>query len=73
MARGREVKEVTGYAIGGVPPICHDRPIATVIDHSLERFLTVWCAAGTPNALFEIGVKELLAAITDADVRDVAV
>ena len=71
MARGREVKEATGYAIGGVPPICHDRPIATVIDRSLERFETVWCAAGTPNAVFEIKVEALLAAITDAEVRDV--
>ena len=73
MARGREVKEATGYAIGGVPPICHDRPIATVIDRSLERFLTVWCAAGTPNAVFEIGVESLLGAIPDADVQDVGI
>jgi prolyl-tRNA editing enzyme YbaK/EbsC (Cys-tRNA(Pro) deacylase) len=70
MARGREVKETTGYAIGGVPPICHDRPIATVVDRSLERFRTVWCAAGTPNAVFEIGVQALLAATPEADVRD---
>ena len=66
------MKEATGYAIGGVPPICHDRPIATVIDRSLERFLTVWCAAGTPHAVFEIGVESLLGAIPDADVRDVS-
>jgi prolyl-tRNA editing enzyme YbaK/EbsC (Cys-tRNA(Pro) deacylase) len=72
MARGRAVKETTGYAIGGVPPICHDRPIATVVDRSLERFHTVWCAGGTPNALFEIAVDALLAAIPEAAVRDLA-
>jgi prolyl-tRNA editing enzyme YbaK/EbsC (Cys-tRNA(Pro) deacylase) len=70
MVRGRAVKDVTGYAIGGVPPLCHDRAVATVVDRSLERFSTVWCAAGTPNAVFEIGLAALLAAIPDAEVHD---
>jgi len=72
MARGREVKEATGYAIGGVPPFCHDRAIRTVIDRSLQRFSTVWCAAGTPNAVFEIGVETLLRAIPGAELQDVS-
>jgi prolyl-tRNA editing enzyme YbaK/EbsC (Cys-tRNA(Pro) deacylase) len=71
MARGREVKEATGYAIGGVPPLGHDRPVRTIVDASLRRFATVWCAAGTPHAVCEVGLEELLAAIPDADVRDV--
>ncbi|HEU0195565.1 MAG TPA: YbaK/EbsC family protein [Gaiellales bacterium] len=71
MARGREVREATGYAIGGVPPICHERPVATVVDSSLRRFSTVWCAAGTPNAVFEIEVAALLRAIPGAELRDV--
>ena len=72
MARGNQVKEQTGYAIGGVPPLGHDRPLRTVVDRSLTRFETVWCAAGTPNALFEARLDELLAAIGDAEVGDVA-
>ena len=71
MARGRDVKERTGYAIGGVPPLGHDTPLRTVVDSSLRRFETVWCAAGTPNAVFEVRMDDLLAAIPDADVRDV--
>ena len=71
MARGRDVKDRTGYAIGGVPPIGHDTPLHTVVDSSLRRFETVWCAAGTPNAVFEVAMSDLLAAIPDADVRDV--
>jgi prolyl-tRNA editing enzyme YbaK/EbsC (Cys-tRNA(Pro) deacylase) len=63
MARGREVKELTGYAIGGVPPLGHDRPLRTVVDRSLQRFHTVWCAAGTPNAVFGIALADLLRAL----------
>jgi prolyl-tRNA editing enzyme YbaK/EbsC (Cys-tRNA(Pro) deacylase) len=72
MARGREVKEATGYAIGGVPPVGHDTPLPTVVDASLRRFDTVWCAAGTPNAVFEVSLDALLAAIPGADVREIA-
>jgi prolyl-tRNA editing enzyme YbaK/EbsC (Cys-tRNA(Pro) deacylase) len=73
MARGREVKDQTGYAIGGVPPLGHDTPLPTVADRSLQRFETVWCAAGTPNTVFEVRMDDLLAAIPDADVRDLSV
>jgi prolyl-tRNA editing enzyme YbaK/EbsC (Cys-tRNA(Pro) deacylase) len=72
MARGSQVKDETGYAIGGVPPLGHDTPLPTVVDSSLRRFETVWCAAGTPNAVFEVGMDDLLAAIPGADVRDVS-
>ena len=72
MARGRQVKEQTGYAIGGIPPLGHDRSLRTVVDDSLRRFQTVWCAAGTPNAVFEVRLDDLLAAMPDADVRDIA-
>ena len=72
MARGRDVKEQTGYAIGGIPPLGHDRPLHTVVDSSLRRFETVWCAAGTPNAVFEVRLDDLLAAMPDAEVRNIA-
>jgi prolyl-tRNA editing enzyme YbaK/EbsC (Cys-tRNA(Pro) deacylase) len=66
------VKELTGYAIGGVPPLGHDRPLRTVVDRSLTRFDTVWCAAGTPNSLFGAPLDDLLHAIGDAELADVA-
>jgi prolyl-tRNA editing enzyme YbaK/EbsC (Cys-tRNA(Pro) deacylase) len=71
MARGKEVKEATGYAIGGVPPVGHDRTLRTVVDASLRRFETVWCAAGTPHAVCEVELEALLRAVPDAEVRDV--
>jgi prolyl-tRNA editing enzyme YbaK/EbsC (Cys-tRNA(Pro) deacylase) len=71
-ARGNEVREATGFAIGGVPPLGHDRPIRTLVDSSLRRFDTVWCAAGTPHAVFPVATDELIAAIPNADVREVA-
>ena len=71
-ARADEVREATGFAIGGVPPLGHDRPLRTVVDPSLRRFATVWCAAGTPRAVFEIETERLIAAIPGVEVRDVS-
>jgi len=59
------------FAIGGVPPLGHDRPLPTIVDESLLRFETVWCAAGTPHAVFPVPTNELIAAIPDPDVRAV--
>lgn len=66
-----EVREATGFAIGGVPPLGHARPVRTVVDESLRRFATVWCAAGTPRAVFEVETERLIAAIPGAEVRPV--
>jgi prolyl-tRNA editing enzyme YbaK/EbsC (Cys-tRNA(Pro) deacylase) len=71
-AKGREVREAAGFAIGGVPPLGHDNPIRTVVDDSLRRYDTVWCAGGTPNAVFPVATEALIAAIPGADVRDVS-
>ena len=71
MARGRQVKELTGFAIGGVPPLGHERRLSTVVDRSLQRYDRVWCAAGTPRALFGVALTDLLAAIPGAELRDV--
>jgi prolyl-tRNA editing enzyme YbaK/EbsC (Cys-tRNA(Pro) deacylase) len=54
------VREHTGYAIGGVPPFGHPRPIETVVDEDLLRFETVWAAAGTPSSVFPIAPDELV-------------
>ena len=71
-ATAEEVRAASGFAIGGVPPLGHDRPLPTIVDESLLRFETVWCAAGTPHAVFPVPTNELIAAIPDpADVRAV--
>jgi prolyl-tRNA editing enzyme YbaK/EbsC (Cys-tRNA(Pro) deacylase) len=71
-AKGNEVRDATGFAIGGVPPLGHDRPVRTVVDASLRRFETVWCAGGTPHAVFPVRTEALIAAIPNAEVRDVS-
>ncbi len=71
-ASAEEARAGTGFAIGGIPPLGHERPLETLIDESLRRFDTVWCAAGTPHAVFEAETEALIAAIPDGAVVDVA-
>lgn len=73
-ASADEVRAATGFAIGGVPPLGHDRDrdLETLVDESLRRFETVWCAAGTPHAVFEVATEALIGAIPGASVVDVA-
>ena len=47
------VKERTGFAIGGVPPVGHAEPLRTLVDRAVLGHATVWAAAGTPRAVFE--------------------
>jgi prolyl-tRNA editing enzyme YbaK/EbsC (Cys-tRNA(Pro) deacylase) len=70
-ASADEVRAATGFAIGGVPPLGHDTDLPTIVDESLRRFDRVWCAAGTPHAVFETGIEELIAAIPGAEIRAV--
>ena len=65
------VRNMTGYAIGGVPPIGHATPPIVVIDRELERFAAVWAAAGTPNAVFRITPADLVR-LTQGQVADIA-
>jgi prolyl-tRNA editing enzyme YbaK/EbsC (Cys-tRNA(Pro) deacylase) len=65
------VREVTGFAIGGVPPLGYDRPLQTLIDESLRRFRVVWAAAGTPHDVFPVETEALIAAIGDGVVTSV--
>ena len=71
-AKGDEVRDATGFAIGGVPPLGHDRPIRTIVDDSLRRYEVVWCAGGTPNSVFRVGTEDLIGAISNAEVRPVS-
>jgi prolyl-tRNA editing enzyme YbaK/EbsC (Cys-tRNA(Pro) deacylase) len=60
-ATADEAKRFTGYAIGGVPPFAHAPGCRTLIDADMDRFATVWAAAGLPDAVFEISVADLRA------------
>ena len=53
------VREKTGFAIGGVPPVGHAEPPITLIDEDLLEFSEVWAAAGTPNAVFRLAPGDL--------------
>ena len=59
MASPKEVKDQTGYTIGGVSPIGHIKKIQILIDKSLERFKNLYAAAGHPNCIFKIDFKSL--------------
>ncbi len=59
---GRAVREITGYAIGGIPPLGHPVDMPTVIDEKLLGFDRVWAAAGTPRCVFSVDPKALAAA-----------
>jgi prolyl-tRNA editing enzyme YbaK/EbsC (Cys-tRNA(Pro) deacylase) len=71
-ARGNEVRDATGFAIGGVPPLGHEQPVRTVVDESLRRFDTVWCAGGTPHAVFPVETEALIRAVPGAEVRAIS-
>ena len=65
------VRATSGYAIGGGPPVAHTTPPVTLIDRDLLEFEMIWCAAGTPNAVFEIPPADLidLSSGTIADIK----
>jgi len=54
------VREQTGFAIGGVPPIGHARPLVMVVDEALLAHSRIWAAAGHPHAVFELTPAELV-------------
>jgi len=53
------VRAVTGFAIGGVPPLGHAQKMETYLDEDLLQYQTIWGAAGTPNAIFELTPDDL--------------
>ena len=53
------VRESTGFAIGGVPPVGHPNPVTTLIDEDLFQYDEIWSAAGTPNPVFPLTPQEL--------------
>jgi len=55
------VRERTGFAIGGIPPLGHSEQLCPLIDRDLLEYPEVWAAAGTPHALFRISPADLVA------------
>jgi prolyl-tRNA editing enzyme YbaK/EbsC (Cys-tRNA(Pro) deacylase) len=55
------VRQHTGFAVGGVPPVGHLEPLQTFIDEDLLQYDEIWAAAGTPHAVFCLTPKDLMA------------
>ncbi len=70
MGNADQVKEVTGFTIGGVSPVGHLNPIKIYIDQSLSRFKNIFGAAGHPNCVFKINFIDLQK-ITNGEVMDI--
>ena len=70
MASPDEVKNITGYTIGGVSPVGHLNKIEIFIDHSLARFENLYAAAGHPNCVFKTNFDDLQK-ITNGFVKDI--
>lgn len=63
------VREATGFAIGGIPPLGFATPIHTWMDEDLLQYETVWAAAGTSNAVFSVDPEALRAAISAHSIK----
>ncbi|MDA9638231.1 YbaK/EbsC family protein [Candidatus Pelagibacter sp.] len=70
MASPEEVKNQTGYTIGGVSPVGHLNKLEIFIDKSLERFNELFAAAGHPNCVFKINFNDIQK-ITNGKVEDI--
>ena len=70
MASADDVKNITGYTIGGVSPIGHLNKIDIFIDNSLERFTSLFAAAGHPNCVFKINFTDLQK-ITNGSIKEI--
>lgn len=70
-ADGKYVKERVGFAIGGIPPVGHNEPLQTFLDEDLRQHATLWAAAGTPFAVFQLASADL-AALTGGQWLDLA-
>src|SRR6476659_1404309 len=55
----QRIREYVGDAIGGVPPFGHFQKLETYFDEDFLKYETIWAAAGTPNAIFEVKTSDL--------------
>ena len=71
MASADEVKNITGFTIGGVSPVAHLNKVDIFIDRSLERFIDLYAAAGHPNCVFKIDYSNLQK-ITQGSIKEIS-
>ena len=71
MADADEVKNITGFSIGGVAPVAHTTKLNILIDKSLNRFKHIYAAAGHPNCVFKINYEELIK-ITNGSEKEIS-
>jgi prolyl-tRNA editing enzyme YbaK/EbsC (Cys-tRNA(Pro) deacylase) len=71
-ATAREAHDMTGFSIGGIPPIGHQRPMRVIMDPDLGRYPVVWAAAGSATAVFPVppGTLRILANATVAPIAE---
>ena len=69
IAQPTEVLTLTGFEVGGVPPVGHKTPLRTLVDRTLSRYDTVWAAAGNAHAVFPIAYERLIT-ITGGELMD---
>jgi prolyl-tRNA editing enzyme YbaK/EbsC (Cys-tRNA(Pro) deacylase) len=70
-ATAREARDLTGYSIGGIPPVGHPTAVRVVMDPDLGRYPVVWAAAGQDRAVFPVA-PAALRALTNAIVAPIA-
>ena len=70
MAHPNDVKKITGYTIGGVSPVGHLNKVKIFIDTNLNRFKTVFAAAGHPNCVFKIDFSQL-SILTTGEIKEI--
>jgi prolyl-tRNA editing enzyme YbaK/EbsC (Cys-tRNA(Pro) deacylase) len=60
MATAKQVRTITGQAVGGVAPVGHPAPVRTLIDEALHDYETIWAAAGTPHSVVPLTFEQLV-------------
>lgn len=70
-ATAREARDLTGFSIGGIPPLGHPRPVRVVMDPDLGRYPEIWAAAGHDRSVFPVS-PAALRALTNATVAEIA-
>ena len=73
-ATAKEARELTGFSIGGIPPIGFDRQIRVVMDPDLGRYPEVWAAAGLETTVFAVppATLRILADATVVPIAEIA-
>ena len=69
-ANADEIKSITGFSIGGIPPFAHINKIETLIDESLSRFKNLYAAAGHPHCIFKTSYSDICN-ITSGKILDI--